>query len=225
MSSAYRSSMSNTVIGQLPLRERKKVQTRRRISAVALRLFDKRGFDRVPVAEIARQAEVSEATVFNYFPTKEDLVFGSMASYEETLLDNLRQRPAGTSVVAAFRAFVLQPRGVLASSDPAAVHRVAQAARIIAGSTLLQAREHQLAHHTTLRLAELIAAERADADDMRSWVIANALIGVNRGITRAVQHHATHDRLDSQTSQTIIDRARQAMDELYSGLEVGSPPS
>ena len=56
------------------LRERKKQRTRELIAESARRLFVKRGFERVTVAEVARAAEVSEATVFNYFPTKEDLL-------------------------------------------------------------------------------------------------------------------------------------------------------
>jgi AcrR family transcriptional regulator len=95
------------------LRERKKQQTRQRISAAALELFDERGFDRVPVTEIAQAAEVSEATLFNYFPTKEDLVYGGIEACEQQLLDAVRHRPAGTSVLAAFRDHVLQPRGAL----------------------------------------------------------------------------------------------------------------
>ena len=121
-------------MGATGLRERKKQQTRQRMIDVALELFDERGFDRVPVAEVARAAEVSEATVFNYFPTKEDLVYQSMEAFEATLLDAVRLRPAGTSVVAAFRDCVLQPRGALAADDPAMTERIARTARIIAGS-------------------------------------------------------------------------------------------
>ena len=56
-------------------RERKKRETRTRISDIATGLFLARGFDAVTIAEIAEAADVSVNTVYNYFPAKEDLFF------------------------------------------------------------------------------------------------------------------------------------------------------
>lgn len=82
---------------------------------------------------------------------------------------------------------MLQPRGSLAAGDPAMNERAARAARIIAGSAALQTREQQIVDRTTRSLAEIVAAERrAGASDMRPWVVANALMGVNRAIARGL---------------------------------------
>jgi len=56
------------------LRARKRREVRKRISDTATRLFMERGFDAVSVEEVARAADVSKATVFNYFDCKEDLL-------------------------------------------------------------------------------------------------------------------------------------------------------
>src|ERR671925_604506 len=97
----------------LGLRERKKQQTRQLIAETARRLFTERGFERVTVAEIARAADVSEQTVFNYFPTKEDLVYWRLESFEQDLLAAVRDREPGEPVLAAFGRFVTRPRGLL----------------------------------------------------------------------------------------------------------------
>src|SRR3984957_10258802 len=83
------------------LRERKKRITRQQISDVATTLFVVRGFDRVTVAEIAEIVGVSEKTVFNYFPTKESLVFDRADEGIEKLSKALRERAPGESPVRA----------------------------------------------------------------------------------------------------------------------------
>src|SRR3954469_25609239 len=85
------------------LRERKKQQTRDQIARVAMTLFLERGFDTVTVAEVADAADVSEKTVFNYFPAKEDLVFPDGEQRWAALLEAIETRPPGTSVVEPFR--------------------------------------------------------------------------------------------------------------------------
>src|SRR4051812_25013928 len=90
------------------LRERKKRATRDTIAAAAMELFKQRGFDAVTVADVAAAAEVSEKTVFNYFATKEELVFHRGAARREALIDAVRGRPPGVSVVQPFRDWTME---------------------------------------------------------------------------------------------------------------------
>lgn len=74
----------------LGLRERKKIETRRTIRSTALELFEREGFDAVSVERIAREADVSRGTLFNYFPSKESIVFDfdpEAASRWQAILD------------------------------------------------------------------------------------------------------------------------------------------
>lgn len=61
---------------QTSLREQKKLETKQRILDVAVSLFQEQGFDNTSFEEVAEEANVSRATVFNYFPSKRDLLRG-----------------------------------------------------------------------------------------------------------------------------------------------------
>jgi AcrR family transcriptional regulator len=163
------------------LRERKKQQTRELIAETARRLFTERGFEHVSVAEIARVADVSEKTVFNYFPTKEDLVYWRLESFEDELLATVRDRGVGESVLDAFGRFVRQPRGMLGQYDEASRERLAALTRMIVSSPSLLAREQQIFVGYTRSLAELLAAETgAGPGDIEPWVAATAMMGIHR---------------------------------------------
>ena len=90
------------------LREDKKARTRQMISDLATCLFMERGYNAVTTAEIAEKAEVSVATLFNYFPVKEALVFDEDEAMEAALVDAVLSRPAGQSILEALRVFVLE---------------------------------------------------------------------------------------------------------------------
>ncbi|GLW99004.1 TetR/AcrR family transcriptional regulator [Microtetraspora sp. NBRC 16547] len=90
------------------LRERKKQQTRQRISEVAIGLFVERGFDRVTIAEVAAAADVSVNTVYNYFESKEDLVLPPEEASPQRLADIVRERPPGRSAAGAVLARLRQ---------------------------------------------------------------------------------------------------------------------
>ena len=89
------------------LRERKKARTRRLIADTAARLFAERGYEHVAVTDVAREAEVAEQTVYNYFPTKEQLVTDREEQIQDRLCDLIRSRPPGVTPAAAIRDFVL----------------------------------------------------------------------------------------------------------------------
>ena len=205
---------------ELGLRERKKLRTRRLIAETAGRLFVERGFDAVPVAEVARAAEVSEATVFNYFPTKEDLVYQGMEAFETELLTVVRERPAGESIVAAFARFVLAPRGFLAAPDEDSARFLIAVSRMIAASPALRSREREILARYTTSLAELIAEDTAaDLDDLRPWVTARALIGTHQSLIEFVRHHLAGGPVDHvELARQVWARGREAMDLLEHGL-------
>jgi AcrR family transcriptional regulator len=201
------------------LRERKKDQTRQAIREAAVRLFADRGFERVTVTEIASEANVSVATVFNYFPTKDEIVFSGMEVFETELLHAIRDREPGTSVLAAFKAFILGLHGMLVSTNPNGATRLAQISRIVLGSPALQDREGQIFSRSARALARLIAQETdAAADDMNPYVVANTLIGVHRAMLDQVRRRAASRTPPSTISRDVHSYAEQALTLLADGL-------
>ena len=90
------------------LRDLKKARTRRLIADTAARLFAERGYERVAVKDVAREAEVAEQTVYNYFPTKEHLVTDREQQVQDRLCELIRSRPPAVTPAAAIRGSVLE---------------------------------------------------------------------------------------------------------------------
>jgi AcrR family transcriptional regulator len=206
------------------LRERKKQQTRRHIAETARQLFTERGFEHVPVAEVARVADVAETTVFNYFPRKEDLVYWRLASFEEELLATVRERAAGESVLNAFRRFLLAQRGLLGESDPEAHAQLARIARMIVSSPALLARERQIFAGYTDSLAALIAGEQgAGAHAVEPRVVANALMGVHRALIDFSRELVLADTPPEQATSAVRAEADRAFSRLERGFAEYAP--
>lgn len=202
------------------LRERKKQQTRAHIAACAMRLFAERGFDRVTVAEIANEADVSAATVFNYFPTKEDLVFSGMDAFEEQLFQRISERAPDESLTDVFRAWVVESHhGLLNSTDPAAREQLTTAATIVNGSKTLQDREQQAFARYATRLAEIIRTRATTkVDDVEAWVVANALLGVQRAMLAYIRRQVRAGRFGPRLARDVRARGERALSRLETGL-------
>jgi AcrR family transcriptional regulator len=208
------------VIDETRLRERKKQRTRQLIGDTARRLFAERGFEAVTVADIAREAEVAEKTVFNYFPTKEDLFYSRLEAFEEELLAAIRDRRPGTTVLAAFGAFLLRPRGVLAFEDTdAATEQLRTITRVITESPALLARERQVFARYTESLAGLIAEETGAApDDVEPRAAAGALMAVHRALIDYVRRRTIAGAGTPAIARGLRAEAKRALALLESGL-------
>jgi AcrR family transcriptional regulator len=206
----------------MSLRKLKKERTREAIADTAWRLFVDRGFDQVTVAEVAREAEVAPATVFNYFATKEDLFFFRLEAFGARVVDAVASRPEGESALEAFRRFILTPGGLLAQlehGDRQALERLRTVQRMIDASPSLQVREQRALSRYADALAAALADEAgAPDDDVHARVAAHALMGVQRTLIDYVRRRVlADDRLDT-LAPDVREQAERALALLAGGL-------
>jgi AcrR family transcriptional regulator len=143
------------------LRETKKLATRQQIADVAMRLFVQRGFDRVTVAEVAAEAGVSEKTVFNYFPTKEDLFFDEIPERSRKLAEAIGSRAEGETILDTLRRLQVGECARLSSPGFAAF------ARTLEDSQALRAKELEVMATFAQALTGTLEAEGIDPRDAR----------------------------------------------------------
>lgn len=199
------------------LRARKKQRARELIADTALRLFLERGFDAVTIAEIAAAAEVDAKTIYNYFPRKPELVFQPLERFETRLLDAVREREAGESILVAFTRVALAVQGLL--GDPAASERLAQVNRMISDSPTLLAYEQQVFARFTALLATLIAQETdSSVTDVQPWVVAHTLMGFHRSLVDYVRRETLAGTPNAKLARDLRTQARRALAGLEHGL-------
>jgi AcrR family transcriptional regulator len=180
-------------------------------------LFLERGFEKVSVAEVARAAEVSEATVFNYFPTKEDLVYERMDAFEQELLAAVRERPAGESALRAFVRFILDRSDNAATGDGR--RRVVALTRLTTASPSLKAREQQIVANYTDALAALLAEETGAApDDIEPRLAAEAMMAFHRALIDFARRRALSRKRSGEFAAEIRTAGEHALTFLEENL-------
>jgi len=169
-------------VGALPhlgRRERKKLATRDRILECAVTLFAARGYDSTTMGDIGECADIARATVFNYFPKKEDLVsewFGRRRAELAEILAEAEQETTDTPSRLR-RAF----RGLAhIFEDDASAGRAMVRAWLRAGGPLLaDASDTPALFADTVRLGQQQGDIPPDVDPTRvGLVIFDAYLGV-----------------------------------------------
>jgi AcrR family transcriptional regulator len=200
------------------LREDKKRRTRETIAQVAAGLFAERGFESVTVGDVARAADVSRQTVFNYFPSKEQMLFDRDAEVEAALVAAVRDRAPGTSLLAAFRThtqgFWARLQSVLDEGPlPHGFWEIVQRS-----PALRDYAEAMFARHAQA-VARQLAQERGVADDDPvTHAIARALCGVNAAVLVSGLDRLVGGEAARRVTADMIAQASRAYDLLEHGL-------
>jgi AcrR family transcriptional regulator len=205
--------MSEPPARPVGLRERKKARTRAAIRQHALRLFREQGYYATTIEQIADAAEISPATFFRYFPTKEDVVLQD--DFDVVSLGALEAQPAGLSPVAAFRA---ASAATLAALSPDDLARFRETVELTAAIPEIRARAIDEFVRTINQIAEAIAQRTGrGADDFEVRTVAGAVMGVIMSVTVP----ASTDIFTSEGMSDVTDmfaRIDRALEYLERGL-------
>jgi AcrR family transcriptional regulator len=184
------------------LRERKKLATRIAIRDAAMKLFADHGFGGTTIDQIAEAADVSRATIFSYFPTKEEIVFGDGGVAIDALATLLRERPEGVTTIAFVRGWLDQLTGWF---EPELVLQQ-QLAREV---PVIGARRLQLYGEAERSIAESLDAELGHAQPLAARHAAASLTAALRVAEEtAAAHMQEEDRaLTDEEIATLLDGA------------------
>ncbi|NHC15690.1 TetR/AcrR family transcriptional regulator [Motilibacter deserti] len=197
-------------------RERKKLATRQAILDAARPLFLERGFDPVTIAEIAEAADVSVATVFNHFRTKEDIVFWNQPADERALADAVRSAATGEPVVDAVRRY--EEQRLAAKQEPQAMTGYRRFLVVLAGSETLRARDRWI---EVRRREELHAALAETLGDSTTAVEVELLAGQLVAAHRAIDTVVRRGVLAEDRPAKVHRAAMAAVDLVFGALDVG----
>jgi AcrR family transcriptional regulator len=174
------------------LRERKKAKTRAAIREHALRLFRERGYSATTVEQIAAAAEVSPATFFRYFPTKEDVVLQD--DMDLVTLEALEAQPADLGPIAAMRAATT---AMVAQASTADLARLRDTIELTMSVPEIRARAVDEFTRTIEVMATALAKRAGrDPDDFAARNVAGAMIGVIMAATLVPPYGRPADMFD-----------------------------
>ena len=198
------------------LRERKKRRTRATIAQAAMQLFAQRGFDAVTVADVAQAADVSEKTVFNHFPSKEDLFFEGGAERRAALIEAVRSRPAGSSVVEPFRRTTAALLDVV-EHGPA--EGIINLPRLVMESRALRERLFLAWEQEAAEVTPVIAEAAGEPEDsIAAASVARTLSWTHRLVFRAAVRRLMAGEDSAAVAAELRDEARRTYDLLERGL-------
>jgi AcrR family transcriptional regulator len=192
---------------------------RRRILDSAWRLFDKRGIDRVTMAEITSASEVQPSTMYQYFSNKDDIVWAILGELMQEGIGRTKQTFEDAPNALARIAVILEFMADDLSNNPGKVRFMAQFDAMYARHwpvERLLSLESQLIPNPFQSFSELIregiadGSLRSDLDpDLTMHAVMNAVIGAQRRLASLgnkveLEYKQPIDRLFRETLRVLL---------------------
>ncbi|MET9340695.1 TetR/AcrR family transcriptional regulator [Nonomuraea sp. NPDC003804] len=194
-------------------RDRKKRLTRQRIVTAAMRLFAEQGYEQTTVAQIALAADVDPKTFFNYFRSKDEVVFADTEHIADLLLGVLAERRPqegpGELLARMVQEYAALRRPVVPHKEP---EELSAASRLLMTTPALQAKGLYLMVDLQRRIAgELLKAFPGRLDPITAAAMTGSLIG-------AIQQASLASVELGRSQGELWEAARHGLDIAMRGL-------
>ncbi|MGB7362710.1 MAG: TetR family transcriptional regulator [Rhodococcus sp. (in: high G+C Gram-positive bacteria)] len=200
------------------LRDRKKAETRAALSAAAIRLGRRSGFDSVTAEAIAREAGVSTRTFHNYFSSKEEAALHYLEQEAFEWVRRIEDRPAEESFWETVRVVVL---GIV--EDPARdLTETLAVARLVEESPALLARKLEFDRSLTEAFKKAVA-KRTGLDPEVDLYPSLVQAAVGATVSAALGFFA--ESTTAESADAVVRLALQQLERGFAHPLVGSAPA
>jgi AcrR family transcriptional regulator len=170
----------------LGLRERKKQQTKQALERAAFDLFARQGYVETTVEDIAAAAQVSRASFFRYFGSKEDVLATDDDLRREAFMTSFTSQPADRPVLVAIKTAVREHLDGLCADD-----RTYTYTKVILSSRVLLGRAYEIRMRWLRELESELRTRLAGVSNVE--VVAAVLADIVLSILETSLRLATND--------------------------------
>ncbi|MCK2215945.1 TetR/AcrR family transcriptional regulator [Actinomadura sp. ATCC 31491] len=193
-------------------RERKKRETRQRIVRAALRLIEEQGYEQTTVAQIAAAADVDPKTFFNYFRSKDEVLFSDVEQDFDVLLAAVAARRPGEGpgevLARMVEEYAAHRRAKVPDKEP---EELSATARVALTTPAIQAKGLYLLLDLQQRIADELVKAFPRLDPVTAAAMTGALLG-------ALQHAGLASVRLGRSQRELWEASRRGLDVALHGL-------
>jgi AcrR family transcriptional regulator len=201
----------------LPLRERKKLRTRRALADAALRLFTEKGFGGTTLEEVAEEAEVSKSTFFRFFPAKEAAAIEAETELWTAYLTALAERELSGAILGELHQTLAE---AVAGLGPGWDERFIATRRLIAGEPALLAYVEHYRTGVERQVIDHLAGKLGlEPEDLRLQVLAEL---ATTAFSVSGRHWVRHGGRGGR--EALLERLDGAVRAIPASLDLSARP-
>jgi AcrR family transcriptional regulator len=187
------------------LRDRKRARTRQALVDAAAELFERNGYERTTIADIAAAADIATRTFFGYFASKEEVLF---ADGDARVLAALRAIDDRGPDEGPTDVLLRGLRDVAAADEDLVGPRAGLRLRLIQTVPAVRGRALQVLQDAQLQIARrLHAAFPAELDEVEAAALVGAFVGAVNGALQVLYADGVADTADRELLRQRLHHA------------------